>query len=115
MNKYMELKNIKKKVQTILEQHESARNNDGTLYAYFISKYCKHLVAYIHEGFEESTPVIALKDFKHLPPMESIRRSRQIIQNDNNLFLPTLESVRKARKIKEQNYRDCEVREAKSA
>lgn len=108
-----ELKHYRQKVESILRDHEAARNNDGTLYAYFISKYCPHLVAHIHEGFAESTPAVPLKNFKNLPPMENIRRSRQIIQNDNNLYLPTDPMVRKARKIKEENWRNAEVREAK--
>ena len=110
-----ELKHYRQKVETILKDHESARNNDGSLYAYFIIKYCPQLVQHIHEGFKESIPVIPLKNFKHLPPMENIRRSRQIIQNDNNLYLPSDPAVRKARKIKEENWRNAEVREAKNA
>lgn len=106
-----ELKNFKPKVYSILEKHEQARNNDGTLYAYFIKKYCKHLVIQDPDGVD----MLPLKNFKHLPPMENIRRVRQIIQNDNGDLIPTDPKVREARGIKEQNWRDAEVREAKTA
>lgn len=103
-----ELKNFKPKVKSILEEHESARNNDGTLMAYFIKKYCKHLVVEV-DGLD----MLPLKNFKNLPPFESIRRVRQIIQNDNQILRPTDPAVSKARRIKEENYRNAEVREAK--
>ena len=45
--------------------------------------------------------------------LESIRRVRQIIQNSKHELIPTNAIVRKARGIKEKNYRDCEIREAK--
>ena len=104
-----ELKHYRQKVETILRDHENARNNDGSLYAHFLSKYCSHLIVTDANGEK----AIALKNFRNLPPMENIRRSRQIIQNDNNLYLPTDPEVRKARKIKEENWRNAEVREAK--
>jgi hypothetical protein len=105
-----ELKHYRQKVETILKDHESARNNDGSLYAYFLKKYCSHLIVPDANG----DPAVPLKNFKNLPPMENIRRSRQIIQNDNNLYLPSDPAVRKARKIKEENWRNAEVREAKN-
>lgn len=103
-----ELKHYKAKVQKILEDHESARNNDGTLMAYFVQKHCSHLVVKDPDGVE----MLPLKNFKHLPPFENIRRSRAIIQNDNQMLQPTDPAVRKARRIKEQNWREAEVREA---
>jgi len=102
-----ELKTYKQRVRVILERYEKARNNDGSLYAYYILTYHKHMLE--GEGNEVS---IKLKYLKDLPPMENIRRSRQLIQNGDNEYLPTDPAVRKARKIKEQNWRDCEVREA---
>lgn len=106
-----ELKHYKEKVLTILRDNENARNNDGSLYAYFIQKYCKQYIVPDANG----DPGVPLKNFRHLPPMETLGRCRRIIQNDNNLYLPTLASVRKERRIKEQNWREAEVREAKNA
>lgn len=104
-----ELKHYKAKVYEILKEFEQARNNDGTLLAYFISKFQPHLITKDSDG----EPAIKLKNLRNLPPIENLRRSRQIIQNDNGEFLPTLPEVRKARKIKEENFRQMEVREAK--
>ena len=63
---------------------------------------------------ELGQPVLPLKNFKHLPPMENLRRVRQIIQNENEMYEPTDPDVRKARGIKEKNWRDAEIREAKN-
>lgn len=98
------------KVRAILADHESARNNDGTLFAYFIQKHCKELVVKLPDG----TEVIPLKNFKKLPPMENLRRVRQIIQNENEMYEPTDPEVKKARGIKEKNWREAEIREAKN-
>lgn len=94
------------KVRAILADHESARNNDGTLFAYFIQKHCKDLVMKLEDG----TEVIPLKNFKKLPPMENLRRVRQIIQNENEMYEPTDPEVRlrgwkicMTNRIKEQN------------
>lgn len=96
-----DLRGYRHKVESILRDHEKARNNDGVLYAHFINKYCGNLIS-LNQNGEKS---IALKDFYRLPPMENIRRSRQIIQNDHNMYLPTDPAVLKARKIKEANIR----------
>lgn len=106
-----ELKTYKQKVRVVLERYEKARNNDGTLFAYYLLTFHKHM---LHTGADGDI-AIKLKYMKDLPPLENIRRSRQLIQNGDNEYLPTLASVRKARKIKEENWRECEVREAKNA
>lgn len=105
-----ELKHYREKVGRILKDSENARNNDGSLYAHFINRYCKELVVPDANG----EPAVPLKNFRNLPPMENIRRSRQIIQNDSGLYLPTKESVRKARNIKQKNWEEVEIREAKA-
>ena len=106
-----ELKTYKERVRSILELHENARNNDGSLYACYLNKYHHGLV----QKDSADYPVIRLTDFRHFPPMENIRRSRQLIQNGDNEYLPTDPKVRKARRIKEENWTNCEVREAKNA
>jgi len=105
-----ELKTYKQKVRVILEQYERARNNDGVLMAHYINTYHPGLVSIDQDG----DVTIKLKNFTSLPPLENIRRSRQIIQNDDGEFPPTDPKVVKARRIKEKNWNDCEVREAKA-
>lgn len=104
----MELKTYKQKVEKILEDHESARNSDGTMIAYYINTYHKNLVTQDTDG----EPAVSLRHLKDLPPVESLTRARRIIQNDDQKYPPTDPKVVKARKIKEENYRNCEVREA---
>ncbi len=106
----MSVSTYKVKVRAILAEHEGARNNDGTLFAYFIQKHCKDLIVKLEDG----TECIPLKNFKRLPPMENLRRVRQIIQNENEMYEPTDPDVKKARGIKEKNWRDAEIREAKN-
>lgn len=103
-----ELKTFKQKVADILKEKPATRDSDSLLYAHYIYRFHNHLV----RKDSEDKAVIRLADLDHLPPSETIRRCRQIIQNNDNLYLPTTLAVRKARKIKEENYRDAEVREA---
>lgn len=105
----MELKHYKEKVQKILEDVEDARNNDGVLIAHFINRYCKQLVEIGADG----KPTLPLRNFRDLPPLENIRRSRAIIQNDNQILRPTKPEVLKGRRMKEESYRNAEIREAK--
>lgn len=104
-----ELKGRAQKVYKIMDRHENARNNDWTLMAHYINTYYPKFTQTDANG----DIVIKLKDLKYLPSWQSIRLSRQIIQNEHGLLLPTDEKVRKIRKIKEKDIRDCEWREAK--
>jgi len=106
-----ELKTYKQKVRYLLEKYPQARNSDGTLVAHYIKEFHRHLIQKNIDGDES----IALKNIKHLPPLENIRRCRQIIQNDNEEFPPTDPEIAKARGIKEENWRTAEVREARDA
>jgi len=103
-----ELKTYKQKVADILKEKPKTRDSDGLLYAHYIYRFHRSVV----HTEENGTPYIRLADLSNLPPSETIRRCRQIIQNIDNLYLPTSEAVRKARQIKEENYREAEVREA---
>ena len=104
------LRDIKDKVYKILEQHPKARDNDGTLIAHFLFE---HSNQFVREDMDGEL-VIRMKDFQNLPPFNSVSRARRIIQNDDGLFLPTSAAVRKARRIKEDSYRNWEVREAQN-
>ena len=103
-----ELKTYKQKVARLLAKWERARNDDGVLYAHYINTYHP---SYVHRDAEDK-PYVRLEDLKNLASPDTINRCRQIIQNVDGLYLPTDPAVRKARKIKEENYRNCEVREA---
>lgn len=105
----MRLRTYKDRVMYILEKSVDARNNDGVLMAHYIATFHSNLLVRDVIGDQ----AIPLKRLKDLPPIENLRRSRQIIQNDNNMYLPNDPKVRKARKIKEENWRQAEVREAK--
>ena len=104
----MELKNIKERVEFLLDKYPPARNNDNYLIACYIYEYNRHLTSKDIWGKK----VISLENFNKIPPFNSITRARRIIQNTEKRLLPTNKAVIKARRIKEQNYRDCEVREA---
>jgi len=106
----VELKTYKERVYQILRDYPEARNNDGTLWAHYIHTFHRELV---HEDVDGNA-CIPLKYLKLLPPNQSLRLARQLIQNDLGEFLPTRDDVRKARNIKEKNIRDAEWREAKA-
>jgi hypothetical protein len=107
MTEQIELRDYKKKVYKIMEQHESARNNDGSLIAYFIKYHCPQIITHTKDG----ELAILLSNLKYLPPFNSIRVARQAIQNINGVLLPTDPAVIKARRIKEKNIHDVEYRE----
>lgn len=112
----MRLKDIKPKVRSILKEKEETRNNDGHLLAHYVAKYYSRLVkdntVTDVAGKEQVDKSVSLGNFRYFPPVESITRARRLIQNVDKEFPPTLEAVRKARRIKEEDYRNWEVREA---
>lgn len=100
----------------ILRDQEAARNNDWSLIAYYMVKHHPKLVRRVPDGPEGNGAAYAyLADLKHVTSAETIIRARRIIQNDLGAFPPTDPEVMKARRIKEKNYTDAEVREAKAA
>lgn len=105
-----ELKTYKQRVAKVLEKYWGTRNDDRDLYAHYIYTFHPHYIQKDADG----EPYIRLKDFRKLPSMESVRRARQIIQNDDGKFLPTSEEVRKERGMKEKDYFNAEVRHAKN-
>lgn len=103
-----QLKHYKKRVHDLLEKHPKARDNDHTLLAHYVYTHQKSLVHYTADG----EPYVKLKDFKKMPPAQTLVNNRKVIQNTEGKFLPTKTEVRKARRIKEKNIRDAEWREA---
>ncbi|MFM2394180.1 MAG: hypothetical protein RLZZ546_2162 [Bacteroidota bacterium] len=101
----MQIKHYKEKVTEILKENEQARNDDWVMIATYIENYTD----FGRNG------VMILSDMtqKKLPPLNSLRIARQIIQNVDGEYLPTDPEVIKQRKIKERNIREAEYREAK--
>lgn len=97
-------------VVKILEENEKARNNDGTMVAYYIKKYHPSRVSYD----PANNPYVTLNNLQHLTSFESLTRARRIVQKSHGLYPPTDPKVAKARGIKELNYTNTEVREAKN-
>ena len=104
-----ELKTFKPRVEKILEKYENTRNSDLSLLAQYLFIYQKSILSYTEDG----EPCVRLKDFKKMPPSQTLVNNRKIIQNHDGLFLPTDPKVKRARQIKEKNIRDAEYREAK--
>ena len=74
------MRELKHKVEYILEHHENARNSDNSLVAFFIFNY-----------FPESIKgnYVDLATFKKMPNFYDLVRYRQKIQNEDKKFLPT--------------------------
>jgi len=104
------LRDYKSKVRAILEEFPNARNNDGVLIAHFLYKHHRHLLRRDTDG----NICIPLKYLKDVSPLNTITRARRIVQNDDGEFLPTSAQVRKLRRIKEEQWRNWEVREAQN-
>lgn len=104
------LKTYKEKTAAVLKKYSATRNSDMNLYAHYLYMYYPGKI--IKNQADELC--IRLSDLKEMPTMENIRRSRQIIQNDDGMFLPTDPEVAKERGIKEKDWHDAEVREAKA-
>ena len=69
-----ELKTIQQKVEEILRQYPGTRNDDRELIQVYYGKYC---------GIDYYTPFGAVIKNKKLPSFESIRRTRQKLQSEN--------------------------------
>ncbi len=85
-----ELGQVKWLVEQILATDEQARNSD------------KYLIWKIMSRFTE----IPFEVFLNMPSMESIRRTRQIIQNKEGRYPPTDSEVMAKRKVREQEIRE---------
>lgn len=106
----MQLKDFKPRVRKVLHEHESARNNDWSLFAWYISTYHSSRIS----RDTEDKKCIRLEELKTMPSMETLIRCRRLIQNEDGEYLPTAHDVLKRRGIKAKNYSDVEVREAQA-
>jgi hypothetical protein len=93
---------VKKLVETALEQYEQTRNDDKLLLFLIL-----HKIKYPHwdlrAGF--STMTVRSADLAKFPSPESIIRARAYIQNVEKKFLPTDEAVIKKRRLQQKEYR----------
>ena len=81
----------------IFRKYPETRDNDNLLILRFL----------INHGFayrKGDKLIIDMLKFEQIPMFESIRRTRQTIQNTENLYLPT-EQTQIKRKEKEMEYR----------
>lgn len=104
------LKTYKQRTAAVMKKYAATRNNDMSLYAHYLYTYFPGKIDEDANG----DAFIRLKDLKEMPTMENIRRSRQIIQNDDRKYLPTDPEVARERGMKEKDWRDKEVRDAKN-
>ena len=79
----MELKTIQQKVEEILKQYPGTRDDDRELIQVYYGKY--HNIDYY-------TPFGAVIKNKKLPSFESIRRTRQKVQSENESLRGTRET-----------------------
>jgi len=90
-----ELDAVKKQVLKILEKYPETRDNDFKLQWFFLM-----------DVLGVDLPVVKGSLFdENAGLMETIRRSRQIIQNELNIYPPTDPEVLKKRRQKAENYR----------
>jgi len=105
-----ELKSFKDKVVHVLQKYPESRNSDKELLKGYIIEHHPELLI----RTSQRVAMITLDDLMKLPNFETLRRNRQVIQNDNELYRPTSSVVLNARANKEKNYRHAEVRETKA-
>lgn len=90
-----ELDEVKSRVVKILERYPETRDNDLKLQWFFLM-----------DVLDVDLPVVKGSFFdENAGLMETIRRSRQIIQNELNIYPPTDPEVLKKRRQKAENYR----------
>jgi hypothetical protein len=82
-----ELRLVKTQVDWVLEHFPSSRNSDFIL-----------SLIYYRNFYGLPFPYVEYEAIKELPQLESIRRVRQKIQNEEKRWLPTDETVLRRRK-----------------
>lgn len=79
--------NIHDKVLAILEKSAEARNSDNVLLLLYWTEHDDKI-------FQRVIDVIGFHNIAHLTPMDTVRRWRQKIQNDEGLYKPDPEVIR---------------------
>lgn len=99
------LQKTKERVAYILQNYETARNSDSWLICKYWSVFSPEKIQRDHNG----RAMIYLEDITKMQSLESIRRSRQIIQNKDKDWPPTDPEVRKQRGISEEIYKEWAI------
>jgi hypothetical protein len=95
-------------VHDILAEDEEARNSDARLICLvWLNLHAGHIHSVEVKGEPRPKQCVTLKDIVSvLESPETIRRTRQKIQNDLGLYPPTLLKVIKGRRFKEEEIRE---------
>ena len=94
----VQIKTLKMKVETVLENYPETRNDDIALTIQVWRVFHKEKL-----NFE----YVKLSDLVQLPREDNIKRVRAQIQNKEKRFLPTDWEVAKKRQINEENWREA--------
>ena len=133
-----EFDTIKQKVKYLLEVDEESRNSDSRLFCRFLHEYTQYRIIDISEiknlikidakdilsSFDvdkivgkivkiinqEITKTPSLRLF---PNLETVRRNRQKIQNQDELFIPTIQEIAEKRNIRAELIRDYFIEQNK--
>lgn len=92
------------KVKEVLRILPHTRNNDAALVVAIWNLFFSHKASII-DGKTAFTVDVIEELGGSLAKFESIRRARQVIQNDEGLYLPTTWKVAKGRRINEDKWR----------
>lgn len=98
----MKFHNLKKKVEAVLRDNESARNSDITLTIEIWKRF------YANDLIKSATSerlAVPLDKLYDLPREDNVKRIRAHIQNDQLKYLPTTIEVARQRKINEEVWR----------
>lgn len=97
----MKIKDLDKKVRSVLAEDKESRNDDIRLTQLIWWKYCQNLIRMI-----DDKPYINMLNLHNLPREDHIKRIRAKIQNDEKQYLPTNPAVAKKRGWKEDEWRE---------
>lgn len=98
-----DLKSIKELVRSILERDENARNNDNYLYLRVLQETAKNKVLPHPHDITMELFLLKMSDWG-FPPFESVRRSRQKVQEECPWLAPCVK-VAELRAENEEAYR----------
>ena len=95
------IKQLKHKIEWVLENYPDTRNDDILLTLNIWSSYYKHLLFTNDNG----KLCVRLNNIFELPREDNVKRIRAKLQNEQNKWLPTDPEVRRKRGILEEEWR----------
>lgn len=103
--KQTEIKNLRKKIEYVLENFPKGRDSDQWLtlkiWALYYPDYIK-----VDKGTVNDRKFVYLEDIMSLPREDNVKRIRAVIQNVEKRYLPTSWKVAKQRKINEEEWKE---------